>query len=116
MEEGGMTDLQFKSYLRLLILHLEHIEQAETVEKKREEIDKLISLLQHTIESCPPPPIRGAFFVPVSVPVRRPPGSAAPAPPGGRPLSRVVPCVGVDWISSSRIPSCTCDLTSSVNN
>ena len=51
MEEGGMTDLQFKSYLRLLILHLEHIEQAETVEKKREEIDKLISLLQHTIES-----------------------------------------------------------------
>ena len=51
MEEGGMTDLQFKSYLRLLTLHLEHIEQAETVEKKREEIDKLISLLQHTIES-----------------------------------------------------------------
>lgn len=51
MEESGMTDLQFKSYLRMLIAHLEHIKKAETLEEMREKLAELQNLLQQSLES-----------------------------------------------------------------
>ena len=38
--EEGMTDLQFKAYLRLLIRALERIESQDTAEQMREELQK----------------------------------------------------------------------------
>lgn len=43
MEEMGMTDLQFKSFLKLLIMQLE---VAKTEEQKQEIIQQLKEMLQ----------------------------------------------------------------------
>nr|DAM92685.1 MAG TPA: hypothetical protein [Caudoviricetes sp.]DAQ90131.1 MAG TPA: hypothetical protein [Caudoviricetes sp.] len=43
MEEMGMTDLQFKSFLKLLIMQLE---DAKTEEQKQEVIQQLKEMLQ----------------------------------------------------------------------
>lgn len=43
MEEMGMTDLQFKSFLKLLIMQLE---DAKTEEQKQEIIKQLKEMLQ----------------------------------------------------------------------
>ena len=43
MEEMGMTDLQFKSFLTLLIMQLE---DAKTEEQKQEVIQQLKEMLQ----------------------------------------------------------------------
>ncbi len=43
MEEMGMTDLQFKSFLKLLIMQLE---DAKTEEQKQEIIQQLKEMLQ----------------------------------------------------------------------
>lgn len=43
MEEIGMTDLQFKSFLKLLIMQLE---DAKTEEQKQEIIQQLKEMLQ----------------------------------------------------------------------
>ena len=45
----GMTDLQFKAYLRLLIRALERIESQETAEQMREELKKLRQDLESTL-------------------------------------------------------------------
>lgn len=50
MEEGGMTDLQFKCHLRMIISLLEHVEKAETLEKMREELDNLKNLFLRSLE------------------------------------------------------------------
>lgn len=47
----GMTDLQFKSFLKQMIRALEQIEAQETVEDARNELAKLKQDLQETIES-----------------------------------------------------------------
>lgn len=43
MEEMGMTDLQFKSFLKLLIMQLE---DAKTEEQKQEIVQQLKEMLQ----------------------------------------------------------------------
>lgn len=43
MDEMGMTDLQFKSFLKLLIMQLE---DAKTEEQKQEVIQQLKEMLQ----------------------------------------------------------------------
>lgn len=50
-DTDGMTDLQFKSFLRLLIADLERAEQAGTPEKVLEEVTRLKQLLQEDLES-----------------------------------------------------------------
>jgi len=46
----GMTDLQFKSYLKQLIRALEAAESQETIEKMRSELEKLKKDLQESME------------------------------------------------------------------
>ena len=46
----GMTDLQFKSYLRLLIRSLERVISKETKEEMAAEIETLIDDLQTDIK------------------------------------------------------------------
>lgn len=50
-DTDGMTDLQFKSFLRMLLHSLERVEKAETLEKMREELAQLKQLLQEDLES-----------------------------------------------------------------
>lgn len=50
MEEGGMTDLQFKAYIRKLVILLEDIESAETVEQAKAKIARLKQSLQQDLE------------------------------------------------------------------
>lgn len=45
----GMTDLQFKAYLRLLIRALERIESQDTAEQMREELKKFRQDLESTL-------------------------------------------------------------------
>lgn len=47
MEEMGMSDMQFKSYLRELI---HSIEQAKDSERSDEELEKLIERLKKSLE------------------------------------------------------------------
>ena len=47
----GMTDLQFKSFLRQVISHLELAEEAETPEQAMKAITSLKKLLQEDLES-----------------------------------------------------------------
>lgn len=47
----GMTDMQFKSHLRMLIAALERAENADSPEKVLEEIAALKKLLQEDLES-----------------------------------------------------------------
>lgn len=47
----GMTDMQFKSFLRQLISRLEMAQEAETPEKGMEQIAALKKLLQEDLES-----------------------------------------------------------------
>ncbi len=51
MEEMGMTDLQFKSYLMELVAELERIKELKTDDEKREAIDRMIARYTVTIES-----------------------------------------------------------------
>ena len=46
----GMTDLQFKAYIRLLIRALEREEAQDTVEGIRSELAKLKADLQSTLQ------------------------------------------------------------------
>ena len=46
----GMTDLQFKAYVRLLLLALEQTEAQDTVEGMRSELAKLKAVLQSTLQ------------------------------------------------------------------
>ncbi len=50
-EEGGMTDLQFKSWLRLTILALEDIQEQDTPEKMRAKLAKLREQLEQDLRS-----------------------------------------------------------------
>lgn len=47
----GMTDLQFKAYLKQLIRALERADSQETVESMRQEIAKIKNDLQDIMES-----------------------------------------------------------------
>lgn len=46
----GMTDLQFKAYVRLLLLALEQTEAQDTVEGMRSELANLKAVLQSTLQ------------------------------------------------------------------
>lgn len=46
MEESGMTDLQFKSWIRAIIALLKAAEEQDTLEKMREKIGELIEEFQ----------------------------------------------------------------------
>lgn len=50
MEEMGMTDLQFKAYLRGLVRALERIREEEGAEEKNREIDRLLKELEATLQ------------------------------------------------------------------
>lgn len=50
MEVMGMTDLQFKGFIKLLIRQLEEAESEESKEKILEEIDKIKKDLQDMLE------------------------------------------------------------------
>lgn len=50
MEVMGMTDLQFKGFIKLLIRQLEEAEGEESKEKILEEIDKIKKDLQDMLE------------------------------------------------------------------
>lgn len=49
-EEVGMTDLQFKSFIRQLIANIEEAMNKETEEQRKDEIDKLVKRLQEDLE------------------------------------------------------------------
>lgn len=51
MDEEGMTDLQFKSYLRKIIFMLEDAGRQGTLEKTREKLDRLREELQIDIQA-----------------------------------------------------------------
>ena len=90
-DTDGMTDLQFKSFLRLLIADLERAEQAETPEKVLEEVTRLKQLLQEDLESYPPAPLSGGRF-PFSGVLRKP--HAVRPPENARRSGR---CSGIMW-------------------
>jgi len=48
--EEGMTDLQFKSYLRKIIFILEDAQQQDTLEKMRGKLDRLREELRIDIQ------------------------------------------------------------------
>ena len=50
MNGMGMTDLQFKTYLKQLIRALERAESKDTVEEIREELAKIKQDLQDALE------------------------------------------------------------------
>ena len=52
----GMTDLQFKSYLKLLIRALEAVESKDTKEAILAEIAKLKKDLEDDLKGCGSPP------------------------------------------------------------
>lgn len=49
-EETGMTDLQYRDFLRGLIIDLERIRNAGSEEEAIEEIDRLIARFRATLE------------------------------------------------------------------
>lgn len=51
MEEEGMTDLQFKDFLRGLIINLEDAKNASSVDEKDQRIEKLINRFQTCLET-----------------------------------------------------------------
>ena len=59
----GMTDLQFKSYVRKLISMLDDAADKETKEEILAIVNKLRKELTEDVQGCPPPP-GGGFFVP----------------------------------------------------
>lgn len=50
MQEMGMTDKQFDSFIRFLLDALTEAKQEPEGEKKEEKIDKIIKNLQKTLE------------------------------------------------------------------
>lgn len=50
MEEMGMTDTQFKSFIRFLIKDLKAVEKEENIDKQQEQINEIIDILQQTLE------------------------------------------------------------------
>lgn len=50
MEEYGMTDKQFNGFLRLLLLNLESVQNAESKEDMLNKLDEIIKMLQISIE------------------------------------------------------------------
>lgn len=51
MEESGMTDKQFKSFLRLILMQLENVdEKIDKDEPAKSDLSKLIKTLQRSIE------------------------------------------------------------------
>lgn len=50
MESMGMTDLQFKGFIKLLIRQLEEAKEEETKEKIQQELDKVMKDLQDMLE------------------------------------------------------------------
>ena len=51
MEEMGMTDMQYKDFLRGLVTDLERIQELNTGEAAGKEIEKLLERFRATIES-----------------------------------------------------------------
>ena len=49
-EEMGMTDLQFKSYLKQLIRNIEEIKKEESKEKMSQRIDDLVCDLRDDLQ------------------------------------------------------------------
>lgn len=50
MEEMGMTDKQFKSFIRFLIKDLKAVEKEENKDKQQEQLKEIIDILQQTLE------------------------------------------------------------------
>jgi len=50
MENMGMTDKQFQSYVRFLLDALKEAKEEQTEEKRNEKLDKVIVNLQATLE------------------------------------------------------------------
>lgn len=50
MEEMGMTDKQFKSFIRFLIKDLKAVKKEENKDKQQEQIDEILDNLQQTLE------------------------------------------------------------------
>lgn len=49
-EEMGMTDLQFKSYLKQLIRNIEKVKKEESKEKMEQRIDEIICDLREDLQ------------------------------------------------------------------
>ena len=52
MEAEGMTDLQFKSFLRQLIGQLENARNKTTLEETQEKLDAIIDRFRSDLQSC----------------------------------------------------------------
>lgn len=50
METMGMTDLQFKGFVKLLIRQIEEARDEDTKEKIQQELDKVMKDLQDMLE------------------------------------------------------------------
>lgn len=50
MEVMGMTDAQFKDYLRELIANMERIKSLESADEMRKELEEFIERKQKTLE------------------------------------------------------------------
>ena len=50
MKEMGMTDGQFKSYVRFLLDDLQELKKETNEKKKEEKLDKVIENLQKSLE------------------------------------------------------------------
>ncbi|MDR2182622.1 MAG: hypothetical protein LBE55_00435 [Clostridiales bacterium] len=46
----GLTNSQFKSYMRSLLLHVEEVEKEEDQEKKAEKLEQVKQIMQDAIE------------------------------------------------------------------
>lgn len=51
MSEEGMTDLQFKSYLTLIVSNLERVKKLGVSNEAEEELDSMIQRFEVTINS-----------------------------------------------------------------
>lgn len=50
MKEMGMTDSQFKAFIRLVLSDLEEAVTEEDLEKKEEKLKKTMNILQSSLE------------------------------------------------------------------
>ena len=52
MEVEGMTDLQFKSFIRQLVGQLEDARNKPTLEETQDKLDKMIDRFRSDLQSC----------------------------------------------------------------